>query len=104
MASTKEPGSDKRDRASPGSPAGRAISASTNGLLRDCVHDAIEDFFAHLDGHPCQGLYAMVLAEVEAPLLESVMMHAQGNQRVAAEVLGISRGTLRKKLRDYSLV
>jgi Fis family transcriptional regulator len=80
------------------------MSASTNGLLRDCVHRAIEDFFAHLDGHPCQGLYAMVLAEVEAPLLESVMTHAQGNQRVAAEFLGISRGTLRKKLRDYSLV
>ena len=72
--------------------------------LRDCVREAIDEFFAHLDGHPCHGLYAMVLAEVEAPLLESVMRHTGGNQSSAAEILGMNRGTLRKKLREHGLL
>ena len=72
--------------------------------LRDCVREAIEEFFEHLDGHPCQGLYEMVLNEVEGPLLEAVMQHTDGNQSSAAEILGINRGTLRKKLREHKLL
>ena len=45
----------------------------------------------------------MVLAEVEPPLLETVMEYTKGNQTRAAEVLGISRSTLRKKLALYGL-
>ncbi|HAR08710.1 MAG TPA: Fis family transcriptional regulator, partial [Cobetia sp.] len=45
-----------------------------------------------------------VMAEVEAPLLEAVMAHAQGNQTRAADMLGLNRGTLRKKLKQFDLI
>ncbi|MCU7922201.1 MAG: Fis family transcriptional regulator, partial [Candidatus Thiodiazotropha sp. (ex Dulcina madagascariensis)] len=48
-------------------------------------------------------LYRLVMNEVEAPLLESVMKHTGGNQTQAATILGISRSTLRKKLSLYDL-
>ena len=71
--------------------------------LRECVRDAIENYFARLDGHSCNELYRLVMSEVEAPLLETVMRHTGGNQSNAASLLGMSRGTLRKKLRAYGL-
>jgi len=71
--------------------------------LRECVRDAVERYFAQLGGHPAEGLYELVLGEVEAPLLASVLRHTQGNQSRAAEILGINRGTLRKKLKAYGI-
>jgi len=50
------------------------------------------------------GLYDLVLAEVEAPLLEVTLTYVQGNQSKAAELLGLNRGTLRKKLKQYDLL
>lgn len=72
--------------------------------LRICVERALEAYFARLDGETAKDLYGMVLAEIEAPLLETVMRHAQGNQCQAASMLGINRGTLRKKLKQYDLL
>ena len=60
-------------------------------------------YFKQLDGHTAANIYQMVLAEVEQPLLETVMSHTEGNQTRAAEMLGISRSTLRKKLALYDL-
>lgn len=71
--------------------------------LRDCVRTAVENYFEQLEGYRTSGLYEMVIGEVEAPLLETVMRHTRGNQSQAAEVLGINRGTLRKKLKTYHL-
>ena len=71
--------------------------------LRECVKDALVSYFQQLDGHSTSSLYQMVIAEVEQPLIETVMQHAQGNQTRCAEILGISRSTLRKKLAIYGL-
>lgn len=71
--------------------------------LSNAVRQAIEGYFAALDGHEPNALYRMVLAEVERPLLEAVLQQAHGNQCRAAAFLGISRGTLRKKLKEYRL-
>ena len=71
--------------------------------LRECVRKAMEKYFRDLDGERPGGLYQLVLAEIERPLLESVMTHARGNQSHAAEFLGISRSTLRKKLKLYQI-
>ncbi|MEM9102472.1 MAG: DNA-binding transcriptional regulator Fis [Pseudomonadota bacterium] len=71
--------------------------------LRACVQQALDTYFAQLEGQTVNDLYDMVLAEVEAPLLETVMGNVRGNQTKAAKMLGINRGTLRKKLKIYGL-
>jgi len=48
-------------------------------------------------------LYELLLSEVEKPLIETVLAHVQGNQTRAAEMLGINRGTLRKKMQQYDI-
>ncbi len=71
--------------------------------LRTCVEQALENYFSQLEGTlPCN-LYELVLAEVELPLLDVVLQQTRGNQTKAALLLGISRGTLRKKLKQYDL-
>ena len=72
--------------------------------LREAVEHSMARYFAHLDGEQVTDLHAMVMAEVEAPLREAVRAHAQGNQTRAADMLGLNRGTLRKKLKQFDLI
>lgn len=72
-------------------------------VLKEQVKIALERYFAELDGEMVTGLYVMVMAEVEKPLLETVLNHTGGNQSKAAQVLGMSRSTLRKKLKQYGI-
>lgn len=74
-----------------------------NKPLRDCIRAALETYFKDLDGHQAGDLYQMVICEVEQPLLKSVMEHTRGNQSKAAEILGLNRSTLRKKLSQHGL-
>lgn len=74
-----------------------------NQPLRECVKQALENYFTHLEGHTPANLYDLVLEEIETPLLEVVMQYVRNNQCKAAILLGISRGTLRKKLKQYNL-
>ena len=71
--------------------------------LRDSVKQTMEAYLKQLDGHSTGQLYTMFQQEVETPLLEIVMAYVRGNQSKAAELLGINRGTLRKKLKMYGL-
>ena len=71
--------------------------------LNGCVRKALDKYFKDLGDHPAGDLYQLFLAEMEQPLLEMVMQVAKGNQTRAAEILGINRGTLRKKLVQYKL-
>ena len=81
-----------------------ATSRVGNGKpLRDVTEEAVRGYFAKLNGHKAADLYGLVLREVEEPLLRSVLDYTDGNQSRAAEVLGINRGTLRKKLKLYGL-
>lgn len=64
---------------------------------------ALESYFAQLDGQEVVDLHALVISEVEKPLLEAVLNHTKSNQSQAAKMLGLSRGTLRKKLAIYKL-
>ena len=75
-----------------------------NLTLADSVETALERYFAQLDGAKTCDLYDLVLAEVERPLMCAVMAHVDQNQSRAAELLGLSRGTLRKKLKTYGLM
>jgi len=71
-----------------------------------CKHteDALDQYFASLNGDRPGDLYDLVIGEVERPLFVAVMDYTHGNQSQAAGILGINRGTLRKKLRTYSLI
>jgi Fis family transcriptional regulator len=69
-----------------------------------CVQRALDRYFKDLDGETPSGIYDMVLKTVERPMLETVMRHADGKQTVAAEMLGINRNTLRKKLSEHQLL
>ena len=66
--------------------------------IGDCVRRSLERYFKDLDGAKPRSVYDMVLKNVERPLLEAVLDHAEGNQTIAAEMLGINRNTLRKKM------
>jgi len=74
-----------------------------NNDLATCVRDALDEYFKDLDGQPPHAVYDMVLQCMEKPLLEYVMKRAAGNQSKAAEILGLNRNTLRKKLKQYNL-
>lgn len=71
-----------------------------------CKHteDALDQYFATMNGDRPSDLYDLVIGEVERPLFQAVMDYTQGNQSQAAGILGINRGTLRKKLRTYSII
>ncbi len=72
--------------------------------LRVKVQETLDDYFRQLDGHPPPAhFYRLVMQEVEPPLLRSVLHYTGGNQSRAAEILGMNRATLRKKLRHYQL-
>ncbi len=72
--------------------------------LRDYVETAVSNYFQHLEGQDVTNVYEMVLSEVETPLLEVVMKYTRHNQTRAAEILGLNRGALRKKLKQYGLL
>lgn len=71
--------------------------------LRNHAEEALHTYFANLNGHRPARLYDLVMREVEVPLFKTVMDYAQGNQCRAAALLGINRGTLRKKLKEFGL-
>lgn len=90
-----------KDDADVAEPGWQTASQQT---IRDCVEGAMRNYFQHLDGHEASDIYQMVLTEVEAPLLEVVLEYTRHNQSRAAEVLGVNRGTLRKKLKQYGML
>ena len=74
-----------------------------NVPLSGTIKSMLEDYFNDLDGTPPADLYQMVLQEMEQPLLETVLHYTRGNQSKAAVLLGLNRGTLRKKLKQYDI-
>jgi Fis family transcriptional regulator len=68
------------------------------------VRKALNDYFKDLDGEePSCAVYGMVISCVEKPLIETVLLHAGGNQTRTAELLGINRNTLRKKMQEHRI-
>ncbi|MGB7543667.1 MAG: helix-turn-helix domain-containing protein [Burkholderiales bacterium] len=71
--------------------------------IADCVRRSLERYFKDLDGARPRDVYDMVLKNVERSMLELVLDRAEGNQTVAAEMLGINRNTLRKKIQSLKI-
>lgn len=68
-----------------------------------CVKKALDIYFQDLDGEKPAAVYDMVIDCVEKPLLETILHYSQGNKTQAAEVLGINRNTLCKKMKDHGI-
>jgi len=77
--------------------------ATHHETIEECVLRSLNEYFDHLDGAKPHALHELVLQAVERPLLKFAMQRTSGNQSAAAELLGINRNTLRKKLTDYRL-
>ena len=74
-----------------------------NCKLSQSINESLEDYFTHLDGQPPHAIYDMVLGCVEKPMIEFILNKVGGNQSKAAEILGLNRNTLRKKMAHYHL-
>lgn len=69
--------------------------------LADTIHLMIESYLQSIDNTKVTNLHAMVLEQVEPPLLQALMVHCRYNQSQAAKLLGLSRSTFRAKLIYY---
>ena len=71
--------------------------------FEEMVKSKLAGLLARIDGYPIRDLYDKVVARVERPLFDLVLAHTGGNQLKAAEILGLNRNTLRKKLADLGV-
>lgn len=81
-----------------------ADNAAVEAPLHAHVERAVRQYFSNLNGESTTELYDLVLREVEKPLLSVVLEQTRGNQTRAANMLGLNRGTLRKKLKTHGLM
>ena len=77
---------------------------TTTQNLYENVKSAVANHLTNLGAEPANDLYDIVLAEIERPFFEVVLKHTKGNQSKAAIILGLSRGTLRKKLKLHGFL
>ena len=85
-------------------PTTTTLTTAPASNLRDAVTAAVRKYLDELDGQMSTDVYQMVLAEIEAPLLAEIMAYTRNNQTRASLMLGLNRGTLRKKLKQYNLI
>ena len=87
----------------------KPVNNSSNGTLihrtlKESTETALKEYFKTLNGNAPNDLYHLVINEVELPLIEAVMTFTNKNQSQAANILGINRSTLRKKLKLFDLI
>lgn len=82
-----------------------AISENLDNMtLRQAVKDTLRNYFTNIGGEQPVDFYSILLEEIERPLLEVLINHTHYNQVKMATILGLSRGTLRKKLKQYGML
>jgi Fis family transcriptional regulator len=98
----KTPGQNGTARTVP-APRPAQVSEQAGESLEQCVFRSLDQYFSNLDGAKPHALHEMVLGAIEKPLLQFALQRCEGNQSAAADLLGINRNTLRRKLQDYGL-
>jgi Fis family transcriptional regulator len=76
---------------------------SRSNELSECVKRSLERYFKDMDGEKPTSIYEMVLKNIEKPMIETVLGKAEGNQSLAAEMLGVTRNKLRKKMQQLRI-
>lgn len=82
---------------------GADMTTVDEGELAACVRRQLHKYFDDLDGEPASHVYDMVMDCVEKPVIQVVLERAAGNQSRAADMLGINRNTLRKKMQRHGI-
>ncbi len=77
---------------------------SQKSEIASAVTRTLQQYFKDLDGEKPAALHDLVIRSAERPMLEFVLAHTDGNQTLAAQMLGINRNTLRRKLSEYDLI
>lgn len=81
-----------------------APTKPSDASLQEQVSQKLNHYFSQLDNQEPSRMYELVLEQVELPLLEKMIEVTDNNQSKSATMLGLSRGTLRKKLKQYDLL
>ena len=81
-----------------------ALAQDEQTTLAESVRECVERYISAMGDEEISNLYELVLSEVEAPLIQSVLDSTHNNQSKTALMLGLNRGTLRKKLRKYGML
>ncbi|MDH5761680.1 MAG: Fis family transcriptional regulator [Nitrospinota bacterium] len=79
------------------------VDKNIQTFLAKWLDTSVKKYVAHMDGRQNGGLHGLIIGGVEKPLLEIVLAETEGNQTKAANILGINRNTLRKKIQDYNI-
>jgi Fis family transcriptional regulator len=93
---------DAEQRPPASAPAARA-GAARGETIEQCIVRSLNEYFDNLDGAKPHALHEMVVQAAERPLLKFAIERTNGNQSAAAELLGINRNTLRKKIKDLDI-
>jgi Fis family transcriptional regulator len=80
------------------------VAQDEHATLAESVRECVERYISTMGDEEISNLYELVLSEVEAPLIQSVLDSTHNNQSKTALMLGLNRGTLRKKLRKYGML
>jgi len=80
------------------------VASKAEPVLSKSVQSSVEGYFVTMDDQPVTDLYELVLCQVEMPLLACVLRQTNNNQSQTAQILGLNRGTLRKKLKKYGML
>lgn len=80
------------------------MDTEQNCTLRSNVEEVMRHYFANLKGEEPRQVYDFFLDEIEEPLLHAVIKFVNGNQSEAARILGLSRGTLRTKMKKFGML
>tara|TARA_B110000444_G_C18344209_1_gene368683 strand:+ start:46 stop:324 length:279 start_codon:yes stop_codon:yes gene_type:complete len=83
---------------------GESNHSQSDITLRQTVDKTLRKYLKQMSGQPVSNLHELVIKEVEEPLLAAVMEHTCNNQSKASIMLGLNRGTLRTKLKQYGLL
>jgi len=79
------------------------VDFKTRSFLEKWLNKTVKEYVGHMDGHKNGHLFDLIVGGVEKPLVEIVLDKTKGNQTQAANILGINRNTLRKKIKDYEI-